>query len=309
MVKKGFSFNPDTDIPSLDGKVIFITGGNLGLGKQSAKYLAVHNPAEIWIAARNSETGNSAVEEIKQVSPNVLVRFLQLDLGSFDSIKTAAKTFIESVSKLDILMLNAGIMGTPAGVTKDGYETRFGINHVGHALLLKLLTPLLLKTVEGKPAGDVRVVILGSEGHKYVTKEAIPFQRLKSKAENISTVTKYSESKLANVIYAREFAKKYPQFLTIGIDPGNVKTDLFEPRGGGMFMKFLQMIVVPLLAINTEEGAKNQVWASTIGDVVNGEYYRPIGVAGDASANATDDALGKKLWDWTEEELKDHDIE
>src|SRR6195952_3199478 len=136
MVTKGVSFNPDADIPPLDRKVILITGGNIGLGKQSAKYLAKHNPAEIWIAARSAETGNAAVEEIKVVSPNVSVRFLPMDLGSFESIKMAAKTFVDSVSRLDILMLNAGIMGTPAGVTKNGYESRFGINHVGHALLL-----------------------------------------------------------------------------------------------------------------------------------------------------------------------------
>lgn len=100
----GISFNPATDIPSLAGKTILITGGNIGLGKQSAIELAKHNPSELWIAARNVQAGNAAVDEIKAASADASVRFLQMDLSSFDSIKQAAKTFQASASRLDVLM-------------------------------------------------------------------------------------------------------------------------------------------------------------------------------------------------------------
>lgn len=100
----GISFDPAKDIPSLDGKVILITGGNIGIGKQSALKLSEHNPAQLWIAARNAKTGNATVDEIKTATPGANVRFLEMDLGSFESIKKAVKAFQESVSRLDILM-------------------------------------------------------------------------------------------------------------------------------------------------------------------------------------------------------------
>lgn len=100
----GNSFDPARDIPSLDGKVILITGGNIGIGKQSALDLSKHNPAQLWIAARNAKTGNETVDEIKAATPGAKVRFLEMDLASFESIKKAVKTFQESSPRLDILM-------------------------------------------------------------------------------------------------------------------------------------------------------------------------------------------------------------
>lgn len=127
---KGVPFNPAKDIPSLAGKVILITGGNLGLGKQTALDLAKHNPSELWLAARSAESGNATVAEIKKASPGVQVHFLPLDLSSFKSVKEAARTFLGSVSRLDIFYMNAGIMGGPHVTTDDGYERQFGTNHV-----------------------------------------------------------------------------------------------------------------------------------------------------------------------------------
>jgi len=107
------AYDPLREIPHLEGKVILITGGNIGLGKQSALDLSKHNPAEIWLAARNSQKADAAIAELRSHSHDVSVRFLQLDLASFESVKSAAQTFITAVSRLDILLLNAGVMGCP----------------------------------------------------------------------------------------------------------------------------------------------------------------------------------------------------
>ncbi|KAM0325785.1 hypothetical protein ACHAQA_007087 [Verticillium albo-atrum] len=307
MVQDNSTFNPARDIPRLDGKVILITGGNIGLGKESALELSKHNPAEIWIAARNSHKADAVLNAIGHQSPGVSVRFLQLDLASFDSIKQAARTFTSSAARLDILLLNAGVMGLPHGVTKEGYEMQFGINHMGHALLLKLLTPILLKTATAQPGSDVRVVSLSSVAHKFSLTGGINFDNLKTNAEKQSTNSLYGQSKLANLIYAGEFAKRHPDITSVSVHPGTVKTDL-QQSGGNLLIRGFQKFVVPLIGVDVHEGAKCQLWASTAVGVESGQYYEPVGVSGRGNALSKEKMLGKKLWDWTENELRLHNI-
>lgn len=299
------AYDPLRDIPSQAGRTILITGGNIGIGKQSALDLAKHHPSEIWIAARNAEKANTAISEINKQSPGVSVKFLELDLTSFDSIKRAAQKLLACVSRLDIVFLNAGIMACPPGLTKEGYEIQFGTNHVGHALLLKLLTPLLIKTAA---QSEVRVVIVSSVAHKFPASGGIQFESLKTNAENMSTNDRYGQSKLANLIYAREFATRYPQFITVSIHPGTVKTDLQKSSGGSLLVGAFQKFVVPLIGVPVQEGAKSQLWAATTSEVVNGEYYEPVGVAGKGSAQSRDMELARRLWEWTEKELQSHNL-
>jgi retinol dehydrogenase-12 len=225
---KGISFNPAKDIPSLVGKIILITGGNLGLGKQTAMDLAKHNPSELWIAARSADSGNATVAQIKKASPDVQVHFLPLDLSSFKSIKEAARTFVKSVSRLDILYMNAGIMGGPHVTTDDGYERQFGINHMGHALLFKLLKPLLLKTA-CTPGADVRTITLSSAGHRFGKKDLL-LGSMKSTAENLSPTDKYCHSKLANAIYTHALAIYVPQITSVSVYPGDIQVSCSQPR-------------------------------------------------------------------------------
>lgn len=105
---KGIQFNPATDIHSLEGKVILITGANSGLGKEASLELAKHGPAMIYMAARSPEKGTKAVSEVQKQVPSANVSFLEMDLSSFASIKQAARTVLDSSPRLDILMLNAG---------------------------------------------------------------------------------------------------------------------------------------------------------------------------------------------------------
>lgn len=154
-------FTPDTDIPDLSGKVIIVTGGSSGLGKESVHQLAKHNPARIFLGARTAKRGNAAIQEIESAVPSMKGRisYLEMDLASFASIQRATKTFQSQSDRLDILMNNAGVMAQPEGLTEDGYEIQFGSNYMGPALFTKLLWPTLQKTAE-QPKSDVRVVNL-----------------------------------------------------------------------------------------------------------------------------------------------------
>jgi retinol dehydrogenase-12 len=306
MTKKGISFDPAKDIPSLAGKVILITGGNLGLGKQTALDLAKHNPSELWIAARGAETGSAAVAEIKKASPGISIHFLHLDLASFNSVKEAARTFLGSVSRLDILYLNAGIMGGPHVTTEDGYERQFGTNHMGHALLFKLLKPLLLQTASS-PASDVRVVVLSSAGHRF-GKGMLMFETFKSTAKELSPLDKYCQSKLANVVYTRGLAKHVPEITSVSVYPGDIKTGLFTTNGGHWLITVMRNVVLPLKAVSVEEGVKNQLWAGTAKGVESGVYYEPVGVAGKQSAYSYDEEVAERFWAWMEKELEGWEI-
>ncbi|KAF3360644.1 Histone H2A [Verticillium dahliae VDG1] len=158
------SFNPDKDIPDLSGRVILVTGGNIGIGKETVLQLSKHKPARIYLAARTESKAQAAIDEIRKTVPNAApISFLSLDLTSFDSIKKAAAEFLSKEDRLDILINNAGIMATPNGTTKEGYEIQFGTNHVGHALLTNLLLPTLKRTAAAtSPPRDVRIVNISS---------------------------------------------------------------------------------------------------------------------------------------------------
>ncbi|KAF5560174.1 alcohol dehydrogenase Bli-4 [Fusarium napiforme] len=256
----GSAFDPDRDIPSLEGKVILITGGNVGLGKQSALALSKHQPSELWIAARSAKKADSAIAEIKQLSPAVQVRFLELDLASFASVKTATEAFLSSVSRLDILMLNAGIMACPPWPDHGGFG----------------------------PSGGIQ------------------FDTLKSTATAMSTNDRYGQSKLANLLFIRELAEHHPELTVASIHPGTVNTDLQKSNDGSWMINVFQKVVVPLIGVSVEEGAKSQLWAATAKGVQSGEYYVPVGVSGEGSQSSNDKALAKKLWDWTEKELESY---
>ncbi|KAH6880047.1 short-chain dehydrogenase/reductase [Thelonectria olida] len=300
---KGVSFNPAHDIPSLIGKVVLVTGRNSGLRKQSVLELSKHQPTEIWLAARSLHKAQAAAGDIKKLVPNTPIKLLELDVSSLDSVKSAAKTFCQSSSRLDILMLNAGIMAHPPGLTQDGYKIQFGTNPIEHAPLTELLLPVILKTVENDPNADARVISLSSVSHKQAPVGGILFDKLKTKAEGLSDFSWHGQSKLANTLFARELAKRYPQLKVTSVHPGSVATNLFNVAAQEtLLIRGLRTLGAPLLS-SVENGTKNQLWAATSKEVTSGEYYEPVGVMGNASMYVEDD-LARKLWEWPGVELQ-----
>ncbi|KAH8699420.1 oxidoreductase-like protein [Phaeosphaeriaceae sp. PMI808] len=309
----GVKFNPATDIPSLAGKIILVTGGNAGLGKQTVLYLAQHSPQRIYLAARTASKASSAIAEIKKSVPDAAIEHLPLDLTSFSSIREAASTFTSKESRLDLLINNAGVMATPYNLTKEGYEIQFGTNHMGHALLTKLLLPTLLETAN-QPGADVRIVNVSSMGHMVVPSGGLIWDQ--ALLEKQWTWRRYGQSKLANILFSNELAARYPQITSVSIHPGVVVTDLYASLRENFVLKFLlgiYQLLTPILSghyKSPEGGALNQTWAATTPKegLANGEYYTPVGKTGAGSKASKDQGLGKKLWEYTEEGFAKHGV-
>ncbi|KAF2716768.1 oxidoreductase [Polychaeton citri CBS 116435] len=300
----GKSFDCDKDVPDLSGKVILVTGGNAGLGKETVLQLAKHNPREIFLAARNASKAAAAIDEINSKVPNSRVTFLQLDLTSFAAIKKAAEDFQARADRLDILINNAGIMAVPYSKTEEGYEIQFGTNHMGHALLTKLLLPTMLSTAEEKDS-DVRVVNLSSRAHQGAPWPGIVYDQ--DALEGYGTYRRYGQSKLANILHVRELARRYPSITAVSVHPGVIITDLYGAANQSNFIVRWGTWASKSVLGGVPWGAKNQMWAA-VGpkhEVRSSYYWKPIGIPSAGTRwHAQKPELAEKLWDWTEEEFR-----
>ena len=195
-------------------------------------------------------------------------------------------------------------MAAPAGLTHDGYEVQFGVNHLAHALLIKLLMPVLEQTAERE--GDARIVSLTSLGMKMPPLGGIVFEDLRTTQEYgmASAWYRYGQSKLANVLYATELARRYPAVISVSVHPGVINTGLVSNLG------FLNRCLVYVTnigrMISPEQGVYNPCWAATTKkeDVLNGAYYEPVGKLGEHTKESSSEELAKELWEWTHKQLE-----
>lgn len=277
--------------------------GNAGLGKEAILQLAQHNPSRIYLGARNATKAQDAIASIQEgLSSPVDIRHIPLDLASFKSIRAAAEQFNSDCDRLDILMLNAGTMGNPPTTTEEGFEVQVGTNHIGHFLFTKLLLPTLQRTVASATPPDVRVVTLSSVGHS-----AAPSFEVMTSTQALldgSTWTRYGASKAANIVFAAELARRFPEILSVAVHPGTVSSDLYvHAQASSAIMKY-GLAGSSLVFRNIKSGALNQLWAAREKRelVTNGAYYVPVGAQA-STQYATDADLGKKLWEWTEAQI------
>ncbi len=198
-------------------------------------------------------------------------------------------------------------MAVPAGTTKEGYEIQLGTNHLGHYLFTKLLLPTLLSTAE-QSNSDVRIINLTSMGHQLAPSKGIDFEH--HHLENASTWTRYGQSKLANILYTKELARRYPGITSVAVHPGVIKTDLYNTyrEGSGSVLKSLESVVSALFYKDIPTGTKNQLWAATVEKerLENGGYYVPVGKKNSGTRLARDADLAGRLWEWSEEQMKKH---
>lgn len=307
------SFDPDGELPSLAGKVILITGGTAGLGSSTIETLPEKGPAHIFFTGRNQRAADIIISRMKRAAPKVLVIFIRNDISSLQSTQEAADIFKAASDRLDILMLNAGIMAVPAATSVDGYETHFATNHLGHALLIKLLLPTMRRTAK-LPGSDVRLINLSSLAYETAPSQGIDIDTLNSEQTGLGSVfipgrwMRYGQSKLANLLYVQQLAQVYPEITPVVVHPGLIRTGLFDNLAlvdrVTMSVKFARQFT-PLT-----KARWNQCWAVLVekSEIKNGRYYTPIGKLTIPRTKAGKDAqLSKKLWEWTQKELASYD--
>ncbi|CAI7634451.1 unnamed protein product [Penicillium bialowiezense] len=266
------------DIPDLSGQVIIVTGGNAGLGYETIRQLSQHNPSTIYLASRSRDKAEKAIADLNANDPSATnIRFLELDLASLESVRTAAAEFLCHESRLDILINNAGIMMTPEGLTKDGYEIQFGTNVLGPALFTKLLLPTLRDTA--RVNSQTRMVMLGSAAHARAPKDVYNFEELRTTASDRHTTERYTTSKLANLHYAKALAERENAVKIIPVHPAGTPV---------------------------EKGALSQIFAAVSPEAKHGQYYGPIGKAETGSEIAQNHDLQEKLFKWVQGELSEH---
>ncbi|KAI0384866.1 oxidoreductase [Hypomontagnella monticulosa] len=303
------NFDPEKDIPSLQGQVIFVTGGTSGLGRASVEALAKHDPAHIYFTGRNTQAGDSLIAEVKETNPSVGMTFVKMDMNSLSSVKKACAGFTHD--RLDLLMCNAGIMDKPPAVSDDGFEIHFAVNHLAHAMIIRQLLPVMAKTAE-LPNSDVRLIALTSAGWRGHPRNGISFSTIRSKQEDLTLLgfnLRYGQSKLANIIYAAEIARRYPKIKSVSVHPGVVATDLvntLSPMRKAFVLTTNKLLGGELW--DEKKGRLSQLWVAAGAkrdELVNGAYYMPVGVLSNDKLDKTakSEELARELWSWTDDVL------
>ncbi|KAJ6536815.1 hypothetical protein B0H19DRAFT_1213677 [Mycena capillaripes] len=286
-------------MPDLSGKVVIVTGGNSGIGRETVKALLEHN-AKVYILARNRASAEDVIEKLRR-STGKTAYFIPLDLAILPSVKAAASEFMKNEKHLHILFNNGGVMLPPANEgTAAGHDLCFGVNVLGHFYLTKLLMPVLLAAV-AESGEKVRVVNTSSSTHYFAKINFDTFKDGPVRRQH-SPVNLYSQSKWGNVVFAAELARWYGTdgIVSTSVNPGNLKdTNLTKHVTGGYLY---WMIIYP-----PEWGALTQLYAGTSpeGESFNGKFLIPWAKIGKAAPSTADPEVGRKLWEWLEAQVAD----
>ncbi|KAK4505185.1 hypothetical protein PRZ48_003148 [Zasmidium cellare] len=301
-------FDPEKDIPDLSGKAALVTGGNAGIGAGFVRALAAHNPENIYLCARTQSSADATAQAVKEKHPKANITIVTLDLNSFDSVKKCAAEITAKAPRLDYLFLNAGISATSPALTKEGYETEFGINHMGHALFLQLLMPTVLATKKNHPDADVRITLTSSIAARQLSPKTLVLSQMQTPAEKLHPMARYGHSKLANVLFARKLATLYPSITTTSHHPGTVKSEIWGKATDLKLLVALFSPVVWLTGVDTDVGAETGLWCVFAGrgkgKVESGKYYEPVGQ--EVSNERFNEKNAEELWEWTNGELEKH---
>jgi retinol dehydrogenase-12 len=270
----------------LGGRTFLVTGANTGIGKATAEALAGRG-ASVYVASRSRDKGEAAVAAIKAATGSDSVFFLALDLADLESVRSCAEGFLAGGEPLHVLVNNAGVAGA-RGLTKQGFELMFGVNHLGHFLLTQLL---LDRLVASAPA---RVVTVSSDSH--YSARGIDFEAARRPARGITGLGEYAVSKLCNVLFSQELARRTEGtgVHSYALHPGVVASDIWRR---------VPWPVRPLVTrrmLTVDQGAQTSLYCATSASVAadSGLFYDKCALR-EASEVATPE-LGRALWERSE---------
>src|SRR5215467_7444325 len=282
----GTKFTMPADSAGLSGRTFLITGANTGIGLATATGLA-RRGGKVFVACRSAEKGRAAVAGIRAETGNDAVVFLPLDLSGLASVRACAGEFLARGEPLHVLINNAGVGGA-RGLTEDGFELTFGINHLGH---FALTTALLDCLAASAPA---RVVTVSSDAHYQAP--GIDFEAVRRPTASRTGLREYAVSKLGNVLFSQELARRAEGrgITAYALHPGVVASDIWRrvPWPIRPLMK--------LRMLSTEQGAATSLYCATAPELagVSGRFYEDCHERA-ASAVATPE-LARALWEHSE---------
>ncbi|XP_050095894.1 retinol dehydrogenase 12-like isoform X1 [Anopheles aquasalis] len=274
----------------LDAKVVIITGANAGIGKEAAIECAKRG-ARVYMGCRDPGRMEKARQEILDKSGSQNVFGLELDLASFESIRSFVKTFLSMERRLHVLINNAGVMACPKAYTKEGFEMHFGTNHLGHFLLTNLLLDVLKRTAPS------RIVTVASLGHKWgrINKDDINSEK------DYREWDAYMQSKLCNILFSRHLAKRLQGtgVTTYAIHPGAINTELM--RHLNPCIRTMAKPVFWVFFKTPKSGAQTTLYCAMEPTIATqtGLYYSDCKLK-DPEPHAQDDAMAEWLWNLSE---------
>jgi NAD(P)-dependent dehydrogenase (short-subunit alcohol dehydrogenase family) len=287
-------------LPSLHGRIAVVTGGNSGIGFEAAVALAARG-AHVVLACRDPLRASAALEVLSRRAPGASARALRLDLADLGSVSAFTSELSATTDRLDLLINNAGVMGLPKGETKDGFEQHFGTNHLGHFALTLRLLPLLER------AEAARVVTVSSMTHRYAALDLDDVDRAK---RPYASADAYAESKLANLLFAYELARKLERgglrTTSMASHPGFAATQITQGTSLSRRAPSIAKVLVwgnALVAQPARMGAWPTLHAA-LGEIPTGSYVGPSRVFGTRGAPAVvrsspasyDAAMATRLW-------------
>ncbi len=274
----------------MQGRQVVITGATSGVGRATAMALA-RMGAHIIAVGRNAEKGRQLLDELSAATSGIQSSFVKADLGNLDEVRAAASEIDGRTDRVDVLINNAGVINARRKVTPQGFEEVFAVNHLAHFLLTGLLLPRL------EASGSARVVTVASDAHKV---GRLDFDDLQSE-RRYSTFGVYAKSKLANILFSAELARRLGQrpITSNAVHPGFVGSGFATNNGG--FARLVMQLVKPF-ALTPEKGAQTSVYLASSDDVagVSGRYFyrrRPI----EPARRARDDDAARRLWEVSEQ--------
>jgi len=271
-------------------KTVLITGANTGIGAATAEQLA-RLDFRVFFACRSEAKTRPVTQAIAAATKNDDLHFLELALDDLASVRRCADAFLAKNEPLHVLLLNAGLVRVE-GVTKQGFEPSFGVNHLGHFLLTRLLEPAL------KAGAPSRVVTVASRAHERV-KRPLDESALRGPSRSRSGWSEYQDSKLANVLFTKELARRWAGtgITAYSLHPGVIASDLWRSAPWPLRPLMTSLMKSP------EEGSVASVHCATApaSELENGGYFGDRGEPRAVGPLADDVGAAKRLWDLSDE--------